>query len=277
MYKIFLSLVCVTFLSAEIVDGIAIVVKGEAITMLDIKKEMQLSKTDVKAASDILVRKKLEQAEIKERNIDVSNEEVYEDIKKTASRNNFSVSEFYEAIRNSNGLSSEEVKENVKHKLLSQKLYSSIAYAQMAQPSDAEIQEYYKLHKDSFAHPASFLVVIYESSDRNALEQKRSNPMFYSENIQSSEQELSYVSLAPELSSLLEKTPQDKFTQVIPAPKGGFVSFYIKGAKYEESNLEGVKDQIVNSIMAQKREQVLSDYFARLRVGADINILRMPK
>jgi len=278
MYKIFLSLVCIASLSAEVVGGIAIVVKGEPITILEIKKEMQASKTDVKMASDILVRKKLEQAEISERGLEVSTEEVYEDIKKTASRNNLSVSEFYEAVRNSNGLNSEEVKESVKHRLLSQKLYSSIAYAQMAQPSDSEIEEYYKLHKESFVHPSSFTVVIYESSDRAILEQKRTNPMFYSPDMQTSEQDLSYARVAPELASLLEKTPLNQFTQVIPNAKGSFVTFYIKEVIYEkDSNLESVKDQIANSIMAEKREQVLSDYFARLRIGADITVLRLPE
>lgn len=277
MYKIFLSLICVASLSAEIVDGIAIVVKGEAITLFDIKKEMQASKVDVKMASDMLVRKKLEQAEIAERGLDVSMEEVYEDIKRTASRNSLSVSEFYEAIRNSNGLNSEDVKESVKHRLLSQKLYASIAYAQMAQPSDAEIEEYYKLHKDSFVHPSSFTVVIYESKNKMQLEQKRNNLMYYSQEIQSNEQDLSYNRLSAELASLLEKTPLNEFTQVIPDGKGGFVSFYIKEIIYEnDTNLEGIKEQIANAIMAEKREQVLSDYFARLRLSADIKILRVP-
>ncbi len=278
MYKIFLSLVFVASLSAEMVGGVAIVVKGNEITLLDIKKEMMASKVDAKMASDILIRKKLELAETIERNIDVSNEEVYEDIKKTASRNNLSISQFYEAVRNSNGLTSEEIKESVKSKLLSQKLYSAISLAQMAQPSDSEIEEYYKLHKDSFVHPASFSVVIYESKDKVKLNQKRENPMFISSDIQSDEQTLPYNGLAPELAALLEKTEENKFTQVLPDAKGGYVCFYMKKMIYsKESSLESIKEQIANHLMGQKREQVLSDYFARLRIGADIKILRMPE
>lgn len=278
MYKIFLSLVCVASLSAEVVGGVAIIVKGEPITMLEIKKEMQASKTNVNMASDILIRKKLEQAEISERRLEVSSEDVYTDIKKTAARNNLSVSEFYEAIRSSNGLSSEEVKESVKHRLLSQNLYSSIAYAQMEQPSDSEIEEYYKLHKESFVHPSSFTVVIYEAVDKALLEQKKVSPMFYSPDIKSSEEDLPYGKIPPELASLLERTAQNHFTPVIANAKGSFVTFYIKEVLYEkDGNLESVKEQIANAIMAEKREQVLSDYFARLRVGADIVILRLPE
>lgn len=277
MYKIFLTLVCVASLSAEIVGGVAIVVKGESITTLDIKNEMQTSKADKKTAADSLIRKKLEQIEMRERGLDVTSEEVYEDIKNTASRNRLSVGEFYEAVRNSNGLSSSEVKESVKNKLLSQKLYASIAYAQMAQPSDAEIEEYYKLHKDSFVHPNAFRVVIYESKNRAKLQEIQTNPMMTSLEVQRSEQELPYNRLTPELVSLLENTSKNQFTQIIPDTNGGFLCFFMKEAVYDKNaKLESLKDQIANHLMAQKREQVLSDYFARLRIGADIKILRMP-
>ena len=39
----------------------------------------------------------------------------------------------------------------------------------------------------------------------------------------------------------------------------------------------GVRSQVVNLMMGDKREQVLSDYFARLKGNADIKIIRMPK
>ena len=135
MYKIFLTLILVASLNAEIVNGVAIVVKGKAITLYDIKKEMQLSRIDEKEASDVLIRKKLEEVETDERKISVSSSEVYDDIKKTAARNNFSISEFYEAVRNSSGITSTELKVKIKEKLLSQKLYAAIAYTAVAQPT----------------------------------------------------------------------------------------------------------------------------------------------
>ena len=136
MYKFLLSVACVLSLSAEMVGGVAVVVKDKAITIYDIEKEMQSSNLNMQNAANILIRQKLEEAEIKERRITVSSGEVYDDIKKTAKRNNMSVSNFYEAALNTSGLDSQEVKEKVKQKLLSQKLYSSITYTQLSQPSD---------------------------------------------------------------------------------------------------------------------------------------------
>ena len=275
MYKLLLSLLLITSVYAEMVDGVAIVVKGEAITLYDIKKEMQTAKVDSAGASDILIRKALESTEIKERKISVSNSEVYDDIKKTAARNNMSVSDFYEAVRNANGISSTELKKQIKYKLESQKLYSAIAYSSMSEPSESDIQEYFELHKDTFMHPSSFDVVIYQSSDQARLQEKIDNPMFYAPDIVTNEQVLPYDRISPELAGLLERTALNNFTSIVPDGKSGYMSFYVKGIESAQSSgVEGVRDQIVNQIMADKREQVLGDYFARLRHNADIKVLR---
>ena len=278
MYKILLTLMFSMLLNAEIYDGVAIVVKDRAITLYEIKKEMQTSKVDAQKASDILIRKRLEEVETQERKITVGSSEVFDDIKKTAARNNLNISEFYEAVRESSGLSSTELKEKVKHKLLSQKLYSAIAYSSVSQPSDEAVQEYYDMHKENYKHPSSFTVIIYQAKDKSRLEEKVNNPMFYSPDIATNEQVLPYDRISPELASLLSRTAINSFTAVIPDGKDGYMSFYIKEVESAaEGGVDSVKNQIVNSIMAEQREQVLGDYFARLRHNADINIIRMPE
>jgi hypothetical protein len=278
MYKIILALLLAATMQAKVYDGVAVVVEDKAITLLDIKKEMQTDKVDAKKATDILIRKKLESMEIKQRNISVSSSEVYDDIKKMAARNNMSVSDFYDAVREANGLSSEELKKKIKEKLLSQKLYGAIAMSSMDEPSEEEIKDYYELHKNDFKHPASFTVVIYEAKDKNLLKEKVDNPMFYSPQIASNEQVLPYGRISPELASLLSRTKVGAFTPVVPNGKGGFMSFYVKSIESaKEAGLESLRPQVINAIMAEKREVVLSDYFARLRDNADINIIRMPE
>lgn len=275
MYKIFLTLILVASLNAEITNGVAIVVKGKAITLYDIKKEMQLSKVSEKEASDILVRKKLEEIETDERKISVSSSEVYDDIKKTAARNNLDINGFYEAVRKSSGLSSSDLKVKIREKLLSQKLYSAIAYSSVQEPSEADIQEYYKLHKTKFEHPKSFSVVVYSSQDSARLQQKINNPMFYAPDIATNEQTLPYERISPELAGLLSRTSKNSFTSIVPDGKGGYMSFYIKDMdETANSSVDDARDQIVNMIMGDTREQVLSDYFARLRDNADIEMIR---
>ena len=278
MVKLLFIFIFATLIHAEIYDGVAIVVEEKAITLLDVKKEMQEKHLDAKKASDLLIRQKLEELEIQKRNISVSSAEVYEDIKKMAEANGLSISQLYDAVRERNGISSEEFKEKIKQKLLNQKLYAAIAMSSLSKPSDEEIKEYYELHKAKFEHPASFTVIINESKDKNRLQEKIDNPMFYAPDIKTQEQVLPYNKIQPQLAEILEKTPQDHFTQVLPDGRGGFMCCYVKSiTKSKKVDLERLKPQIINAIMQEKREVVLSDYFARLRDNADINIIRLPQ
>ena len=275
MYKLLLALFITLNLNAQFVDGVSIVVKGEAITLYEIKKEMKLSNTDAKNASNILIRRVLENAEIRERGIHVSSSDVYDDIRKTAARNNMDISTFYEAIRNSNGINSTDLKDKIKQKLLSQKLYSAIAYSEMSQPTQSEIEEYYELHKEEFSHPSSFEVTIYSSKDQARLQEKINNPMFYAPDILTNEQVLPYERISPQLASLLKDTALNSFTQIVPDAKGGFMSFYLKSiVSAKEGGIKSVENTITNAIMSNKREHVLSDYFARLKQNADIKTIR---
>lgn len=275
MYKFLIILASGLSLSANMVAGVAIVVKDRAITLHDIKKEMKTSGANEKRAINTLIRKKLEESEIKSRKISVSNTEVYDDIKDTAKRNNMSVSELYEAALNANGISSADLKAKVKEKLLAKKLYGAIAYTAATRPTEGELQEYYDLHKEKFSNPASFTTVIYQTNDKSALEQKVSNPMFYSPQIQTQEQELPYDRISPELAKLLQRTPVSSFTPVVPNGKGGYMSFYVKAVKgAKDLGFEKMRGQLENTIMGEKRERALSDYFAKLKDNADINVLR---
>lgn len=278
MVRIFLPILLSVSLFAEMIEGIAVVVKGEPITLYDVKKEMALAKTDAKRASDMLIRKKLEELEIQERKINVTPTEVYEEIKLTAARNNLSVDEFYAAVRETNGLSSSELKEKMRERLLSQKLYQSIAYASMSQPSDSEIEEYYRLNKEKFLLPSGFKVMIYGAQSQERLQEKIANPMLYAPDVLTNEQELPYDRISPELASLLAKTPPQSFTPVIPDGKGGFMSFYLQEVlQAAEGSLEAQKDAIINALMAEKREQILGDYFEKLRHNAEIVVVRLPE
>ncbi len=278
MYKILLLLLMTSLLSAKIYDGVAIVVEDKAITLLDMQKAMTQTHLDAKKVSELLIRKKLEALEIKKRKITVTSDEVYADIKRLAERNHLSVGEFYDAVRNSNGLSSSALQKKIKEKLLHEKLFQAIAMSSLSEPSDDEIAEYFKFHKKELEHPSSFDVTIYTTKSREELETKVHNPMFYSPSVTSHEQVLEYNHISPELASLLSKTKVDTFTPVLPNGQGGFMSFYINSVKMaKDMDLESIKPQIINAIMSKKREEVLTEYFARLRDNADIRIIRMPK
>ncbi len=274
-----LLLFLLTFtLYANTIDGIAIMVKDQAITLYDITKLMKEANIDQEKAIQILERKKLEEIEIKERHISVTKQEIFTDIQRMAEQNKLSIIELYSAIQSSQGLSEKQLKEKLKEKLLNQKLYNAIAFSHLEQPTDNEISEYYELHKKEFVKPSSYSVLIYHCPDKTHLQEKVDNPMFYAQDVKSEERTFQADKMNPRLAELLDKTAINAFSPVLPAPQGGFMSFYVKGKGAAEApELEKIRPQISNAIMGQKRDSILKDYFDRQRLNADIKVIRLPK
>jgi len=278
MFKYLSPLIITTFLSAQMIDGVAILVKKEPITLYDIQAEQQASNAPLNKVVDTLIRKKLESQEIKERHLSVDAQEVLEDLKKMASQNHMTLSQLYAAMLKVRGLSESALKAKIKEKILNQKLYSAIAFSKMNPPSETDEQEYYTLHKDDFSFSENFTVVVYSSASQEKLQQKIDNPMFYSPEVRSEPKVLNYAKLNPRLAELLTSTPVDKFTPIIPSPNHIFMSFFIQEkSKQETLPFEKVRAQVNAALMQERRQQVLNDYFMRLRMNADIEIIRLSK
>jgi len=275
MYKIILFFITALSLEASIVGGIAITVEDKPITTYDIKQEMMLLHANEKKATNILIRKKLEELEIEKRHITISSSEVYDELKRMAARNKMSLSDFYKAVRESNGLTSKQLKQKVKEELLSKKLYSAIAYSEIDEPTDEELKEYYEVHKNKFSHPNAFKVIAYTSASKSQLQKKIQNPMFYSPNIRSKNLELQYSKIAPELANFLSQTKIRTFTPIMPNAQGEYVSFYIV-EKIDPQTVEfqKVKNQVFNLVIEEKKEAVLGSFFTRLRQNTHINFIR---
>ncbi|NPA65979.1 MAG: peptidyl-prolyl cis-trans isomerase [Epsilonproteobacteria bacterium] len=263
-------------LNAKTIDAIAVIVGDQIITTYDIQKEAQITHMSLEQARDMLIRKKLEDLEIQKRHINVSEDEVYEEIRRVAASNHMSISQFYDAVRQSNGLNSTQLKEKIKERLLSQKLYQSIAMSKMQQPTQAELEEYYKLHIKEFSQPSFFDVIIYSAKEKTLLQQKMQNPMFYSPSIQQQAQRIQPQLLSPQLKQLLLQTPQGSFTPIIPNPQGGYMTIYIQevGEASQAEDFEKIKPRIINAMMNEKRMEILDDYFAKLKNSTNVKILR---
>ncbi|RLA69435.1 MAG: peptidyl-prolyl cis-trans isomerase [Epsilonproteobacteria bacterium] len=276
MFKlIFLLLISLT-LMANTINGIAILVKDEPITLYDIESEMQKKQKPLKEVTAFLIRQKLEEIEVKERHLNISSQEVYAEIEKLADQNKMTVMQLYEAVLNAQKMSEKEFKSAIKKKLLNQKLFNAIAFSHMEEPSEDEEEEYYRLHPEMFTHPESFSVRIYSATSQKRLQEKVDNPMFYAPDVKSEQATLKYATINPRLAELLIKTKVNSFSPLLPGPNNTYMSFYMEEKSDATTQpLEEVRTQISNVIMGEKREQVLGDYFDRLRLNADIKIIRM--
>jgi hypothetical protein len=184
---------------------------------------------------------------------------------------------FLDAMQTARGMTQSELKAKVEESLTGQKLYNAIAFSKMAQPTATEESDYYQLHLDEFSQPERYDVTTYLSSSAEALQAKINDPMRNIENITSKDENIPAKAINPQLSQILNKIEVGKFGPILPNGQNGFMSFYMKDKpNLVTENLDSVRPQISNAIMGEKRNQVLNDYFTRLRLSADIQVVRLP-
>lgn len=277
MRSLTLSTLLASFLWSAPIGGVAVLVKNTPITLYEVQQEMKQSGTDATRSADTLIRKKLEQLEAAEKKITVTPAEIQEELGRMAAQNNLTMEQFLDAMQTVRGLSHNDLKAKIEESIRGQKLYSSIAFSKMAQPTPEEEAEYYHLHLDDFSIPESFDVTSYMANTQEALQAKITDPMHNVEGLVSKDETIPYSSINPKFAQMLNKTPQGSFTPVLPNGQNGFMSFYIRSKNnVVTENLDSIRPQISNAILGEKREQVLNDYFTRLRLSADIKILRLP-
>ncbi|MDO9305955.1 MAG: peptidylprolyl isomerase [Sulfuricurvum sp.] len=277
MRSLLLSSLLLASLWSAPIGGVAIMVKNSPITLYEVQQEMKQSKTSSQQSADTLIRKKLEQLEASEKKITVTSAEVQEELEKMAKQNNLSLEKFLDAMQTARGISQSELKAKLEESLTGQKLYNAIAFSKMAQPTASEEAEYYQLHLDEFSQPEQYVVTTYIAASAEALQAKIEDPMRNVESVASKDETIPSKALNPQLSQILNKIEVGKFGPILPNGKNGFMSFYMKDKpNLVTENLDSVRPQISNAIMGEKRNQVLNDYFTRLRLGADIQILRLP-
>ncbi|MDD2267515.1 peptidylprolyl isomerase [Sulfuricurvum sp.] len=278
MRSLTLSALLATFLWSAPIGGVAVLVKNSPITLYEVQQEMKQSGTDAQTSSDTLIRKKLEQLEAEEKKITVTSAEVQEELERMAAQNKLTVDQLISAMQNVRGLNEKDLRARVEENIKGQKLYSAIAFSKMAQPTADEEAEYYQLHLDEFSRPESFDVTTYVAASQEALSEKIADPMRNVQNIKSKEENIPYKGINPQLAQILNKIPNGSFGPILPNGKNGFMSFYMRDKQnVVTENLDSVRPQIDNSIMGDKRNQVLNDYFTRLRLSADIKVLRLPQ
>jgi uncharacterized membrane protein len=277
MRSLTLSVVLSTFLWGAPIGGVAVLVKNTPITLFEVQQEMKQSGTSAKQSADTLIRKKLEQLEAQEKKITVSSTEINEELARMAAQNNLSMEQFLNAMQTVRGLSEKDLKAKVEETIKGQKLYSAIAFSKMGQPSVEEENEYYQLHLDEFSRPDSFDVTTYISSSQEALASQFADRMRHIENIQTKEENIPFGIINPQLAQILNKIPEGSFSAILPNGQNSFISFYMRDKQnVVTENIDAVRPQIANAIIGEKRNQVLNDYFTRLRLSADIKVLRLP-
>jgi hypothetical protein len=258
---------------ASTLNGIAIIVNEEPITMYDVEKTMQVNGVSQQEAISYLIDKALFDEMVKEHGISADIFEINEYIERLANSNGMDLYAFKSIIKQE--YPNYEVFENeARNAVIRQKLIAKLVRDNLPVANDEDMRLYYEKNQHKYLSAKTFEVVQYTSKNKASLNQAIQNPMQVVNEVNKTALTLEANSLQPQLQFILNGTKEHTFSPIFTADQH-FVSMYVskKSGSVAES-YESAKAKVFNDIMMQREQAFLKEEFEKQKLTADIKVLR---
>jgi parvulin-like peptidyl-prolyl isomerase len=258
-----------TFAQAKMIDGIAMIVEGEAVTTSEIRTIQQRLNIDKAQAVDLLIQDRLQKVAMK--NIIVSEDEIDKKIAQIAAQNNISVPEMQKILKKS-GTSWSRYRNSIKENIKKEKFYKDKVVSGIPAPSEDELKLFYNNHKSEFIIPSTISVIEYSAKSETAL--KNFLQTKKKKGVKSRSLKKSTKNLNPALLTMLLQTQNGFFTRPVNAGDR-YISYKVlsKDGKSEMS-YEAAKGAVAAKWRQQQQGKALKDYFQKMKTNANIQIIR---
>lgn len=270
---LFVFLMSISVCFAEIVDAIALVVNDTAITLYDIEKkkvEKNISKED--AVSE-LIDEALFQELVQKYNITADIFDVNNYLDKIAASNGMDLYTFKSIIKQRYKDYS-KYEEQTKQLIIRQKLTDKLVRGNLKIANEEDLEIYYENNQNLFKMASNVKAVQFASKNKAILNEALRNPNTQVEGVSKTPIDLDQKNLNPQLRFIINETKSNQFTPIFNANKQ-FISLYIlQKEDVQTIAFEDVKDRIFNIVMQDREKKYLKDYFEKLKLSADIKIVR---
>ncbi|PAF54478.1 hypothetical protein BKH42_00785 [Helicobacter sp. 13S00482-2] len=257
-----------------IIDGIAIKVNGDPITLYEISQTQKKLKIDRKKAIDVLIADRIKSQEIKRLNINVDDARIEDEIKNIAKRNGMDYDTFI-AMLMKQGVNYGKYKDELKEQIQTQELLRSVLLSNVNTAGETQMRDYYDKHQEEFSIPKEVQTIRYVSKDPEALKKAVENPMMKVTGVDSGEEKISLESLNPQIAQVFIQTKIKDFTPILNAGEGSYVSFFIKDKiGTTQVPFQQAKNFIAQKLVEGNQDRILDEYFEKIRVKAKINTIR---
>jgi hypothetical protein len=274
MYKLFISLVISSGISfAAMINGIAIIVNDEPITLHDIDKTMSVNNVGKNEAVSYLIDKILYDQLVQENNISADIFEINDYIEKLANSNGMDVYTFKSIVKQKYPDYS-IFEDEAKNSVIRQKLVQKIVKGQLAIATQEDMELYYEKNKNQFLTANTFEIIQYSSKNKASLITALKNPMIIPDDVQRNSTTLETQKLPAQMQFLLNETKENSFTPIFTANKEFVALFVQKKQGSSALGFESVKGKIFNDIMSTREKKYLKDHFEKQKLTADIKIVR---
>lgn len=260
--------------ASQISNGIAVIIENEPITVNEVRKAAAQLQTNEANALNLLIRDRLETAQIKNLKIEASDYELNQRLQKIASESGMSVSDLRSAVLSKGG-DYAQFKDDVAKTIKQEKLYQSIFADAKINISENAARAYFEQNRDLFAHFTDASVTRYVAPSMQLLGVARhSSPMNTNHNVHMDVLDLKSEQIPPQLRTIFQQTPDGTFTQIFQTPEG-FEMFYVASKKGQTMpEFDEVRDEAMNALYKLEQDRVIGEYFNKLRAKANVKYLR---
>lgn len=274
MKKIFFTLVLsLSFSYANMIDAIALVVNSEPITLYDIEEKMAQSKKNKADSVSELIDEILFNQEVSNRDITADIFDINNHLEKMAAQNGMDLYTFKSIIKQKYK-DYDAFEEQTRQQVLKQKLAQKLVRGKLKIATDSDLQIYYNNNQNIFTTATKVNVVQYTSKSKKELIATLKNPMKQSSAVLTTPISLDQSKLNSQLRFLINDTKINHFTPIFTANKQ-FVSLLISQKEgVSVLPFDTVKQRIFNVVMRDREKAYLKEYFEKLKLTADIKIVR---
>ena len=260
--------------ASQISNGIAVIIENEPITVNEVRKAAAQLQTSEANALNLLIRDRLETAQIKNLKIEASDYELNQRLQKIASESGMSVADLRSAVLSKGG-DYAQFKDDVAKSIKQEKLYQSIFADAKINISENAARAYFEQNRDLFAHFTDVSVTRYVAPSMQLLEAARhSSPMNTNHSVHMDVMDLKSEQIPPQLRTIFQQTQDGTFTQIFQTPEG-FEMFYVASKKGQTMpEFDEVRDEAMNALYKLEQDRVIGEYFNKLRAKANVKYLR---
>ena len=274
MKKLLLGLlVSVSVATAGLVDAIAIVVNDDPITLYDIEKKKVQENLSKEDAVGKLIDDALFQQLIRKHNISADLFDVNNYMEKLAASNGMDLYTFKSIIKQKYK-DYDAYEEQTKELIMRQKLTDKLVRGNLKVATEEDLKIYYENNASKFKMASGFKAIQYSSKSKADLNNVKNNPMMNIPSVSKRPIDLDQRNLNPQLRFIINETSLNQFTPIFTSNKQFVTLQIIQKEDQQTIPFADVRDRIFNIVMQDREKKYLKDYFEKLKLSADIKVIR---